>query len=211
MASSERWHYGTETGSTSQNRTRDGTHYADNTKESMIRSVNAFLCFLLLHRRIDSNPLAGMRLRRCRGRSIPTILDEAQVLRLLELPDTTDVLGLRDRAMLEVTYSSGLRRAAVIGLRISDLSRGETSIVVRSGNGGKERIVPLGVPAQYWLKRYLTEARPMQVVPEAPTTVMFLTSYGDGFSAGGWGQVVRRYLDKAGVKSRGGPHLLRHA
>ncbi|MEP2776149.1 MAG: tyrosine-type recombinase/integrase [Luteolibacter sp.] len=192
-------------------RTRDGTHYADNSKESLIRSMNAFLCYLLLHRRIDSNPLAGIRLRRCRGRSLPMILDEAQVLRLLELPDTTDVLGLRDRAMLELTYSTGMRRTEVTELRITDLSRGETTIVIRNGKGGKQRIVPLGGPAQYWLKRYLNEGRPRQNSPEAPSGSMFLTSYGDGFSAGGWGQVVRRYLNKAEVNVKGGPHLLRHA
>lgn len=192
-------------------RTRKGTPYADTSKESMIRTVYAFLCYLHLHHRIDSNPLAGTRLRRCHGRSIPTILDEAQVLRMLELPDTSDPVGLRDRAMMEVTYSSGLRRAEVVGLRVSDLVRGDTSIIVRNGKGGKERIVPLGGPAQYWLKRYLTEARPLQIIPEAPSPIMFLTSYGDGFSATSWGLVVRGYLSAAGVTAKGGPHLLRHA
>lgn len=134
-------------------RTRNGTHYADTSKESMIRSVNAFLCYLLLNRRIDSNPLAGTRLRRFHGQPIPSVLDEAQVLRLLEMPSTDDVLGLRDRTMLEVTYSSGMRRGEVVGLRITDLIRGDSSIIVRNGKGGKERLVPLGGPAQYWLNR----------------------------------------------------------
>jgi integrase/recombinase XerD len=191
--------------------TRNGTHYADTSKESMIRSVNAFLCYLLLHRRIDSNPLAGTRLRRCHGRSIPAILDEAQVLRLLETPAAADVLGLRDRAMLELTYSSGLRRGEVVGLRTTDLARGESSIVVRNGKGGKERIVPLGGPAKYWVRRYLAEARPLLLLPEVPSATMFLTAYGDGFSAGAWSQIVRHYLNSAGIVARGGPHLLRHA
>lgn len=192
-------------------RTRNGTHYADNSKESMIRSVNAFMSYLLLHRRIDSNPLSGTRLRRCHGRTMPAILDEVQVGTLLELPDTDDLLGLRDRAMLEVTYSSGLRRSEVVGLRVTDLVRGEASIMVRNGKGGKERVVPLGGPAQYWLKRYMEVARPRLVVPGAPCEEMFLTGYGGGFSAGAWGQSVRRYLTKAGICTRGGPHLLRHA
>ncbi len=185
--------------------TRNGTPYTDNSKESLIRSVYAFLCYLLLHRRIDSNPLAGIRLRRCRGRSMPIILDEAQVLRLLEIPDTTDVLGLRDRAMLEVTYSSGLRRTEITGLREDDFCQGGTAVMVRNGKGGKQRVVPLGTQAQHWLKRYLTEARPKQIVTGAPSKMMFLTSYGDGFSSGGWGQVVRRYLYRAEVKAKGGP------
>jgi integrase/recombinase XerD len=192
-------------------RTQKGTRYAENTKESMIRSVNAFLAFLLANRRIDFNPLAGTRLRRCHGRPIPAILDEGQVLRLLELPDTDDVPGLRDRAMLELTYSCGVRRSEVVQLRIADLVCGEALIVVRNGKGGKERIVPLGGPAQTWLKRYLEEARPKMVVPGAASEAMFLTGYGDGFSPCSWGHVVRRYLTAAGVIARGGPHLLRHA
>ncbi len=192
-------------------RTRFGTQYADTTKESMIRSVYAFLCHLHQHRRIDANPLSGTRLRRCRGRTIPAILDEAQVLRLLELPDTTDVLGLRDRAMLEVTYSCGLRRGEVVGLRTTDLVRGGASLLVRNGKGGKDRVVPMGGPARQWLERYLAEARPKLAVPDAPCADLFLTAYGDGFSASSWGQVVRRHLTAAGVLAKGGPHLLRHA
>jgi integrase/recombinase XerD len=192
-------------------RTRFGAHYADTSKESMIRSVYAFLTYLHEHRRIDSNPLAGIRLRRCNGRTIPAVLDEAQVLRLLELPDTDDVLGMRNRAMLELTYSSGIRRGEIVELRITDLVRGESSIIVHNGKGGKDRVVPLGEAAQHWLKRYLDEARPRLLVAEEPSLHLFLTSYGDGFSAAAWGQIVRRYLTAAGVKTKGGPHLLRHA
>lgn len=192
-------------------RTKKGAHYAANSKESLIRSVNAFLAYLLSHRRIDFNPLAGMRLRRCRGQSIPAILDEAQVMRLLELPDTSDALGLRDRAMLELTYSSGLRRSEVVNLKVSDLLCSEASIMVRNGKGGRERLVPLGGPAQTWLRRYLEEARPKMVVPESSSEELFLTGYGDGYSPVAWGQVVRRYLTAAGVVTRGGPHLLRHS
>ena len=139
------------------------------------------------------------------------MLDEDQVTRLLELPDTTDVLGIRDRAMLELTYSSGLRRGEVVALQLSDLIRDASALVVRHGKGGKERIVPVGGIARDCLKRYVEEARPQMVVPDAPAAELFLTAYGDGFSALGWGQAVRKYLTRAGVKCRGGPHLLRHA
>ena len=192
-------------------RTRSGSFYAESSKESMIRSVHAFLRFLLQHRRIDANPLEGTRLRRCHGQSLPTVLDEDQVTRLLELPDTSDVLGIRDRAMLELTYSSGLRRGEVVSLQLSDLIRDASALVVRHGKGGKERIVPVGGIARDCLKRYVEEARPQMVVPDAPAAELFLTAYGDGFSAMGWGQAVRKYLTRAGVKCRGGPHLLRHA
>ena len=87
-------------------RTRTGGGYADNTKEGMIRAVNSFLSYLLERRRIDANPLAGTRLRRCRGVGLPVVLDEEQVGRLLEAPDVGDALGVRDRAMLELTNAT---------------------------------------------------------------------------------------------------------
>lgn len=192
-------------------RTRSGGFYAENSKESMIRSVHAFLRFLHQQRRIDANPLEGTRLRRSRGGSLPMVLEEDQVTRLLELPDTGDVLGIRDRAMLELTYSTGLRRGELVRVRLSDLMRGESSLVVRQGKGGRDRIVPVGNMAREWLERYLSESRPQLVVPDAQAEELFLTAYGDGFSSMGWGQMVRKYLTKAGVKCRGGPHLLRHA
>jgi len=192
-------------------RTRYGEHYADTSKESMIRSVYAFLSFMHEHKRIDFNPLSGMRLRRCHGRTLPCILDEAQVNRLIEMPDVEDVIGLRDRAMLELTYSSGIRRGEIVGLKVTDLARSESSIIVHNGKGGKDRVVPIGEEAKHWLKRYLDEARPLLLVDEEPSNYLFLTSYGDGFAAESWGGIVRRYLTKSGIKARGGPHLLRHA
>lgn len=192
-------------------RTRSGSNYADSSKESMIRSVHAFLRYLHQHRRIDANPLEGTRLRRCHGLSLPTVLDEDRLTRLLAMPDTCDVLGIRDRAMLELTYSTGVRRGELVGLRLSDLMGDDSSLVVRRGKGGKERMVPVGGMARECLKRYLSEARPQLVVPEAPGAELFLTAYGDGFSSAGWGNLVRKYLTKAGVNCRGGPHLLRHA
>lgn len=160
------------------------------------------MCLIVVH---------GTRLRRCNGRTIPLVWDEAQVLHLLEIPATDDVLGLRDRAMMEVTYCTGMRRGETVGLRITDLIRGDTSIVVHNEKGGKERVVPLGGPAQYWLKRYLAEARPLLLLPDEPSDLLFLTSYGDSFSAEAWGHAVRGYLTQSGVTARGGPHLLRHA
>jgi integrase/recombinase XerD len=99
----------------------------------------------------------------------------------------------------------------VVSLQLSDLVRDASALMVRHGKGGKERIVPVGGMAQECLKRYVAESRPQLLVPEAPSAELFLTAYGDGFSAMGWGQAVRKYLTTAVVTCRGGPHLLRHA
>lgn len=192
-------------------RTRRGTLLARNSRESMIRSVRAFLGHLKENRQIAFNPLEGVRLGRCIGRTLPIVLGEAEVAAVLESPDASDLLGLRDRAMLELTYSSGIRRGELVGLRLGDLAGDGESIWIRQGKGGRERVVPVGRVAREWLRRYLAEVRP-QLSGELPRSdALFLTGYGDEFSATGWGQLARRYLTRAGVTARGGPHLLRHA
>lgn len=194
-----------------QYRTRSGNHYTRNSRESQIRSAKAFFDFLEEHRQMDFNPLKGIRLGRCQGRTLPTVLSEEEVMSVLEQPDPNDVLGIRDRTMLELTYSSGLRRSELVKLEQTDLHRGGNALLIRHGKAGRERIVPVGNAAQEWLQRYLVEGRPRLELPEGPSPALFLTSYGDAFSPGSWGHIVRRYYNSAGLQTRGGPHLLRHA
>jgi len=184
---------------------------ADSTKEGVMRAVNTFMTYLVEHRVIEANPMEGVRIRRCRGRPIPHVMAEPEVAALLAAPNTSDLLGLRDRAMLELLYSSGLRRAELATLQLDDLRVEGGVLIVKHGKGGKERIVPIGRVATYWLQRYLTEARPELTLEEAPCDYVFLTSFGDRWSVGSLGQVVRKYLDQIGLKMTGSCHLLRHA
>jgi integrase/recombinase XerD len=133
------------------------------------------------------------------------------VIQLLEAPDTTDPIGLRDRAILEVFYASGLRRNELRSLTLQDLDFHKTSIRVEKGKGDKQRIVPAGQRAFGWIRSYLETTRPLLAASKAPTAPLFVTGYGDAFSAGGLGHLVRRYLDQIGVTIVGGPHLLRHS
>lgn len=184
---------------------------AESSREGLLRAVNTFLEFLVGRKVIDTNPLEGFRIRRCRGRSLPNVLDEAEAAALCAAPDTTDLLGLRDRAMLELLYASGLRRGELVSLRMGDLRLQTGIVVVRHAKGGKERIVPVGRVAVHWLRRYLEEARSRMLVAEEPSDAVFLTCYGDPFSSGCVGQLVRGYLDAIGVSMPGSCHLLRHA
>jgi integrase/recombinase XerD len=202
----EAWLDWLETSLTSKQRPLSGS-----TKEGMIRSVNAFLGHLLEQRVIDANPLESHHIKRCRGSAMPNVMAEKEVEALLAAPDTSDPLGLRDRAMLELLYSSGLRRSELAFLQLEDLRLNVGLLIVRHGKGGKERIVPVGSVAIHWVSRYLAEARPKFLVSGIPCEYLFLTSYGDRFSAGFLGKVVRGYLDVIGLRMPGGCHLLRHA
>jgi integrase/recombinase XerD len=192
-------------------RTKKQKPLTEYTKEGMIRSVNTFMQYLQERHIIDANPLEGHHIRRVRGRSMPSVMSETEVEALLSSPKTDDVLGLRDRAMLELLYSNGIRRSELAYLQLSHLRLQHHVLVVRHGKGAKDRIVPIGQAAFLWLNRYLTKARPQLLVPGIPCDYVFVTAYGDGFCAGYLGQIVRKYMSAIGLNMQGSCHLLRHA
>jgi len=121
----------------------------------------------------------------------------------------SDPLGLRDRAMLEVLYSTGIRRSELAHLAVFDLDAERSTLLVRQGKGRKDRMVPIGERAVAWLSRYLTDTRPgLAVEPDDGT--MFLTADGIEFSPDRLTQIARRYVLQAEVPKSGACHLFRH-
>lgn len=173
--------------------------------------VRRFLAFLVRQQAIPANPLQDFRTGGRTPRPVPVALPAAMVLRLLEAPDTNDPLGVRDRAMLELFYATGLRRAELAALSLSHVEFESGTIRVRRGKGGRDRVVPAGRRALGWAARYLREVRPLLAASGAPDAPFFVTGFGGGFSPASLGHLVRRYLDEAGYRGKGGPHLLRHA
>ncbi len=144
---------------------------------------------------------------------VPKTLTEAQVEALLAAPDTTTVLGLRDRAMLELMYASGLRVSELVTLKTLHLSLNEGVLRVL-GKGRKERLVPFGEVAREWLERYLAQARPM-LLGGRLSEDLFLTRGGarpgTGMSRVMFWQIVKRHALEAGIRVPISPHTLRHA
>jgi integrase/recombinase XerD len=130
-----------------------------------------------------------------------------QIGEILSVPDTTDLLGIRDRAILETLYSTGIRRIELTRLRLEDLNFERATLRV-FGKGNKERVVPVGKKALHWLDRYLEEVRPRLVI-RADVRALFLTGLGEAFPAQGLGQHVSALLRRAAVP-KGGAHILRH-
>lgn len=141
------------------------------------------------------------------GRPLPDTLSEQDVVVLLQAPDITDALGLRDRAMLELLYACGLRVSELVGLTADqvDLSQG---VVRLCGKGGKERLVPLGEEAVEWLQRYLTEARGLLA---GSARHLFVSRRGQGMTRQTFWHRLRRHAIKAGINKHLSPHTLRHA
>jgi integrase/recombinase XerD len=143
-------------------------------------------------------------------RRLPKYLSEAQVDKLLAAPDVDTLLGLRDRAMLETLYATGLRVSELIGLTLAQTGL-DAGVVRVVGKGNKERLVPLGDEAVHWLKRYLTHARPL-LAGESKHQHMFLTQRRGPLTRQAFWALIKRYAVRAGIASAAlSPHVLRHA
>ncbi|MBV8620887.1 MAG: site-specific tyrosine recombinase XerD [Curvibacter sp.] len=140
---------------------------------------------------------------------VPKTLTESQVEALLNAPDTQQALGLRDRAMLELMYASGLRVSELVGLRLFELGLVEGVLRVM-GKGGKERLVPFGAVAQDWLGRYLDQAR-AQILGGQSSDDLFVTQRGQRMSRAMFWVIVRKNAQQAGIHAPLSPHTLRHA
>jgi len=139
----------------------------------------------------------------------PKALAEAQVEALLAAPDVERSRGLRDRAMLELLYATGLRVSELVGLRLVELSLNEGLVRV-VGKGSKERIVPLGEEARVWIERYFARARPA-LLESRSSDAVFVTHLGNAMSRQMFWRLIKRYALIAGINAPLSPHGLRHA
>jgi integrase/recombinase XerD len=143
-------------------------------------------------------------------RSLPRNLSEDQVAALLSAPDTETPLGLRDRAMLETLYATGLRVSELVGLKLSQVSL-DMGVVRVLGKGNKERLVPLGEEAIDWLKRYCTTAR-AELGGDAKAEAVFVTARRAPMTRQAFWQLIKRHAATAGIaRTALSPHTLRHA
>ncbi len=144
------------------------------------------------------------------GPRLPKTLSEKQVEALLDAPDLNTALGIRDRAMLETLYATGLRVSELVDLASAAVSLNEGVVRVFHGKGGKDRLVPLGGQAAHWIARYVTEARAALLGPQRSDT-LFVTARGEGMTRQGFWLIVKKYALRAGVTAPLSPHVLRHA
>ena len=142
-------------------------------------------------------------------RSLPKSLSEAQVEALLEAPDASTAQGLRDRAMLETLYASGLRVSELVGLKLQQVSL-DMGVVRVLGKGAKERLTPLGEEAAAWIERYQREAR-APLLAGRKSDALFVTARGGPMTRQAFWALVKRHASQAGIRVPISPHTLRHA
>ena len=190
-------------------RKKDGGPLSISSQSHWLTALRSWFNWMTRERLIQQNPAAEMQLPREEKRLPRHALSLVEAEAVLAQPDISTALGLRDRAMLETLYSTGLRRAELLSLEESDLDRERTTLLVRRGKGNKDRFVPIGVRALAWIDKYLRDARP-QLVDDPTTTTLFLTSTGRRLHPNQMSALVRRYLLRAGIAKPGACHLFRH-
>jgi integrase/recombinase XerD len=174
----------------------------------LLSSLRRFYRFLVRDGARKDDPTAAIHSPRL-PRSLPKLLESRQVDALMNAPDTQTALGLRDRAMLELMYASGLRVSELVGLKRHQLNL-EVGVVQLTGKGGKERMVPVGEEALDWIARYQRKARP-ELAGGRSSDDVFITGRAAAMTRQNFWTGIKRYAIVAGIRSALSPHTLRHA
>jgi integrase/recombinase XerD len=173
----------------------------------VISSMKSFYRFLVLDGILKKNPSVNLSSPKT-WLALPKFLTVQEVESLLKQPDERDVRGVRDKAMLELLYATGLRTSELISLKTRDINLGD-GFLLCLGKGGKERLVPIGESASKAVRQYLDDARPKLI--KEPSEFLFVTQRGGAFTRQGFWKVLKDYVQKAGLDSKVSPHILRHS
>jgi integrase/recombinase XerD len=190
-------------------RKSDGTPMTIGSQLGCLAPLKTFFKWLARDNHILYNPAADLQLPRQPKRLPRSILTVQDVEAIISEADPATAQGLRDRAMLETLYSTGLRRMELTGLALYDVDLARGLVFVREGKGRRDRVIPIGARAAAWVDKYLTEARPQLLVGDAEA--LFVNDYGEPISAEFLAGKVKRYMHFAGVEKTGAAHLFRHA
>jgi integrase/recombinase XerD len=190
-------------------RKKSGEPLSFATQQQRLLPVKAFFQWLARENMILSNPASEMELPRVHRRLPQHILTAEEVERVLAQTALHGELGIRDRAILETFYSTGIRRSELAHLRLYDVDTRNGTLMVRQGKGQKDRMVPLGARAARWIDRYVEAVRPSLVVEPDPGW-LFVHEYGEPFAKSRLTDLVKRYIERAGVEKPGACHLFRH-
>jgi len=174
----------------------------------ILSSLRRFYGYLQREGIVETDPAALIEAPHI-GRVLPESLSEKDVDLLLDAPEITDVLGFRDKVMLEILYATGLRVSELIALKLGQVSFRQGFVRV-IGKGNKERLVPVGEQAMEWLEQYMAGAR-IDVLAGRQCDDLFVTKRGSGMTRQAFWHIIKRYAKKAGINKHLSPHTLRHA
>jgi integrase/recombinase XerD len=189
-------------------RKKNGMPLGISTQRGRLGTLRDFFSWITKQNLIPANPASELEMPRQEKRLPREALGIQQIAAVINIPDIGDPLGRRDRAMLELLYSAGLRRSELARLEIHDLNRERQTLHIRQGKGHKDRVVPVGSRALLWLERYLDEVRP-RLALNANQRALFLTSYGEPFNPDVLSRMVSKWIKQADIGRPGSCHLIR--
>jgi len=203
-----------------RHRTPNGKPVSASTLRQWLSCVHGFFGWMRDTGRLVADPSEKLRWPR-KSETLPHVLSESDIARLIETPDTTTAIGIRDRALMETLYATGIRHAEAQKLNLYDVDTARMLLIVRQGKGKRDRVVPLTEAACYWLTRYITVGRPELIAgkptrskrkrakrPPAPTTALWLSVEGRRLSYQMVWQRIAEYAKQAKLKAT--VHTFRH-
>jgi len=188
----------------------DGNPLTLGTQLGCLAPIKTFFKWLAQENHLLYNPASELMLPRQPKRLPRDILSVSEVETILATPDHETPSGLRDRAILETLYSTGLRRMELPALNVYDIDLHRAIVMVREGKGRRDRIIPIGERALAWVEKYLNESRP-QLLLNVHEEALFLNDYGDPLPRDALARKVKHYMNQADIKKTGSCHLFRHA
>lgn len=189
-------------------RKKDGQPLAVASQHSRLAPLKVWFKWLAYRKYIGQDPAAELELPRV-GYKLPNVMNKDEAERVLSQPNVGEPLGIRDRAMMEMLYSSGLRRMELLHLKLYDVDQKHGLITVREGKGKRDRVVPIGDRALAWLDLYLNRLR-AEIVKKPDDGIVFLTTNGAPFTPNHLSWVARQYVKSAGIAKGGACHIFRH-
>ena len=190
-------------------RKKNGDPLTFRSQYNRLVAIRAWFKWLAKQNHILYNPASEIELPKLEKRLPKAVLSEGEAENVLNQPDVNEPMGLRDRAILEVLYSTGIRRLELINLLVQDVDQERGTLFVRQGKGKADRMIPIGERALQWIDKYLDETR-AELACGRDEGRLFLSRYGEAISPNGLTALVRNYIDKANIGKRGSCHLFRH-
>jgi integrase/recombinase XerD len=190
-------------------RQKNGNPLTFRSQHSRLVPLRVWFRWLARQHYILHNPASELELPRMEHRLPKAVLSASEVEQVLAQPDVGDPLGLRDRALMETLYSTGMRRLELANLKLYDLDTERGTVAIRQGKGKKDRVIPIGERAAAWVEKYIRESRPV-LVTEPDDHTLFLSNAGEPFSLDHLSNLVRTHVDASGIGKRGACHMFRH-
>lgn len=199
-------------------RSDNGEPLSLSSQHGRLSAIRVFFKWLAKHHHLLYNPASELEMPRYRKVLPRHILTVAEIEQVINVPDVDDTsgLGLRDRTMLETLYSTGIRRAELVGLRIDDIDFARGTAFISQGKGKKDRVVPVGARALAWLDKYRYEVRP-RYLDDEETVALFLSRHGEAMTGKQLSYIVKKAIDQANLERftethpNAACHLFRHA